>query len=150
MWCKPQNPIFRVGRKGRWKSFFFFPYFFPFQPRREPKWRLEMAVARCPEKSCPQSLVQSSSFFLLSPCQGGGQGACISLCVIPSALSVTRQGPATIPPPPPGAPAGILLQFSLRTCWALDWAVTMMISIPSLQIRKLRPATPFLLSFLLN
>lgn len=82
------KPLFRAVRQGRWKRFlllflFFFssPIFFPFQLQRDPKWSLEMAMSGCPEKSCPHSPVQSSSFFLLSPCQGEGGGAS-SHCVL--------------------------------------------------------------------
>lgn len=75
---------------------FFLPIFFSFQPRREPKWTLEMTMAGCPEKSCPHSLVQSSSFFLLSPCQGEGKGPA-SHCV---SCPLHLQSHDRVPPPP--------------------------------------------------
>lgn len=63
-------------------------FFFHFSCREKPKWSLEMAMAGCPQKSCPHSPVQSSSFLLLSPCQGEGAGPHLIVCR-PSALSVT-------------------------------------------------------------
>lgn len=74
------SPVFEAGEERKWKSIFS-SRIFPFQLQREPKWRLEMAVAGRPEQFRPHSLVQSSSFFLLSPSQGEGRGAS-SHCVL--------------------------------------------------------------------
>ena len=92
------------GREGCDGSAFFLPILLSISAARDPQWRLETAVAGCPGKSCPHSLCPEQSILSVVSIPGGGRGACISLCVVPSALSVTRQGPATIPPPPPGAP----------------------------------------------
>lgn len=82
----PQNPSFRVDREERWKSFFFFPYFFPFQPRREPKWRLEMAVAGCPESLVPTVLSRAVHSFCRLHARGRARGlhliVCRPLCVV--------------------------------------------------------------------
>lgn len=141
----PEQPSTRAGREGRWKSFFL-PILFSISAAREPKWRLEMAVAGCPKKSCPHSLVQSSSFFLLSPFQGEGERpASHRVSSTPRCQSHDR----VLPPSlllHPALPAGILLQLSLRAHWAQGWAATRVIIIPILQLRKLRP----LLLFSLN
>lgn len=82
----PQNPSFSVDREERWKSFFFFPYFFPFQPRREPKWRLEMAVAGCPESLVPTVLSRAVHSFCRLHARGRARGlhliVCRPLCVV--------------------------------------------------------------------
>lgn len=92
------------GSQGRGDGrAFFLPILFSISAARDPQWRLETAMAGCPGKSCPHSLCPEQFILSVVSIPGGGRGACISLCVVPSALSVTRQGPATIPPPPPGA-----------------------------------------------
>ena len=93
------------GRQGRGDGrAFLLPILFSISAARDPQWRLETAVAGCPGKSCPHSLCPEQFILSVVSIPGGGRGVCISLCVVPSTLSVTQQGPATIPPPPPGAP----------------------------------------------
>ena len=101
------------GRQGgEMEELFFLPILFSISAARDPKWSLEMAVAGCPEKSCPHSLVQSSSFFLLSPFQGEGEGP-TSHCV---SSPLRCQSHDRVLPPSlllhQALTAGILLQFS--------------------------------------
>lgn len=67
--------------------FFFLPpfffFFFSISAAEKTEWSLGMSMAGCPEKSCPHSPVQSSSFLLLSPCQGEAGRGLISLYVVP-------------------------------------------------------------------
>lgn len=107
------------GRQGRGDGrAFLLPILFSIPAARDPQWRL-WKCRRCPGKSCPHSLCPEQFILSVASIPGGGRGACISLCVVPSHVVSHTTGSCHHPSLHQASPAGVwAAALSLRTLWA--------------------------------
>lgn len=92
-------PLYRQG--GEWEEFFFSfssqIFFFPFQPRREAKWRLELAWRGVPKSLSRPPPVLSRSVHLSVVSMLGAGAASHSV----SSPLCCQSHPGALPPSPP-------------------------------------------------